>query len=521
MRELKAPCVTFIGAEGKARLIRSLSDGTAECYLPLAAQFRTQDHPAYCGLSTLVMCLNALQIDPRRRWKQDSVWRWFEEGMLACCEPIDSVKRKGVPLDALACLARCQGASVAVERPITPENTVGASCEEFRSAIREACRSSNPLLIVSFSRKALSQTGDGHFSPIAAYDAETDSCLVLDVARFKLPPYWVPVEALYAATVPVDPSTGRPRGWMTLRRSASAPLLISTVEDLLPAPIGEAATPACCGLVAGTGSAVGFTADADAGASPICADASASSDVTVRPEMLCLAVRLVSRVSCILKHLATRLREAEAAAAAADGAAASGATTVVAIAAVVIVEAFVPAYTAFSATGAGTAARCVKRFSGTQIAEARQLVGEIEAWPVFSLVSQALNEAEESALSKTGQTGAGEASGGCGCGSGGDTPADCVDIKTAHSVALLLAALRHGAVRALASEGGVAAPTGGCNACLAAAAAMEIAPAGSATAERILLRFACLPAPEAGSILDLEAASLAVQLYALSSVRFE
>ena len=30
------------------------------CYFPLAAQFRTQEEPAFCGLTTLVMVLNAL-----------------------------------------------------------------------------------------------------------------------------------------------------------------------------------------------------------------------------------------------------------------------------------------------------------------------------------------------------------------------------------------------------------------------------------------------------------------------------
>ena len=33
-----------------------------ECYFGLAAQFRTQDEPSYCGLSTLVMVLNSLEV---------------------------------------------------------------------------------------------------------------------------------------------------------------------------------------------------------------------------------------------------------------------------------------------------------------------------------------------------------------------------------------------------------------------------------------------------------------------------
>ena len=31
----------------------------------------------------------------------------------------------------------------------------------------------------------------GHISPLAAYDAETDRLLILDVSRYKYPPVWV------------------------------------------------------------------------------------------------------------------------------------------------------------------------------------------------------------------------------------------------------------------------------------------------------------------------------------------
>ena len=46
--------------------------GHMDCYFRLASQFRTQDEPAYCGLSTLIMVLNAMEIDPGRVWKGQS-----------------------------------------------------------------------------------------------------------------------------------------------------------------------------------------------------------------------------------------------------------------------------------------------------------------------------------------------------------------------------------------------------------------------------------------------------------------
>ena len=45
------------------------------------------------------------------------------------------------------------------------------------------------------------RTGGGHFSPIGGYHEPSDSALVLDVARFKYPPYWVHLPALWEAAV--------------------------------------------------------------------------------------------------------------------------------------------------------------------------------------------------------------------------------------------------------------------------------------------------------------------------------
>jgi hypothetical protein len=71
-------------------------------------------------------------------------------------------------------------------------------------------------MVVSFSRGVLGQSGDGHFSPVAAYSEETDRCLVMDVARFKYPPYWVKVQDLYESTRPLDSMTNKSRGWFMI-----------------------------------------------------------------------------------------------------------------------------------------------------------------------------------------------------------------------------------------------------------------------------------------------------------------
>jgi glutathione gamma-glutamylcysteinyltransferase len=56
------------------------------------------------------------------------------------------------------------------------------------------------------------QTGIGHFSPIGGYHAGRDMALILDVARFKYPPHWVPLTLLWEAMGYVDETTGQQRG---------------------------------------------------------------------------------------------------------------------------------------------------------------------------------------------------------------------------------------------------------------------------------------------------------------------
>ncbi|WKX96271.1 hypothetical protein Q1695_012597 [Nippostrongylus brasiliensis] len=90
-RPLPPTCVDFASEQGKQLFTESLVDGNANVYFMLASQFRTQDEPAYCGLSTLVMVLNALEVDPGRVWK--APWRFYHETMLDCCVPLENVKK--------------------------------------------------------------------------------------------------------------------------------------------------------------------------------------------------------------------------------------------------------------------------------------------------------------------------------------------------------------------------------------------------------------------------------------------
>ena len=69
-----------------------------------------------------------------------------------------------------------------------------SSLNLFRNSLISCHRRTNMLMTINFSRKSLSQTGSGHFSPLAAYNSKNDMALILDVAKFKYDTYWCSVE---------------------------------------------------------------------------------------------------------------------------------------------------------------------------------------------------------------------------------------------------------------------------------------------------------------------------------------
>jgi glutathione gamma-glutamylcysteinyltransferase len=131
----------------------ALDDGGMEGYFALSEQFHTQSEPAYCGLGTLTMCLNALSLDPQRTWR--GPWRWFSEELLDCCVPLDVSRKVGVTLDEFLCIARCNGASAEAY------HATDTDIRHFRRAVTESSARSDAALVVSYSRRVLGQTGDG------------------------------------------------------------------------------------------------------------------------------------------------------------------------------------------------------------------------------------------------------------------------------------------------------------------------------------------------------------------------
>lgn len=164
------------------------------------------------------MVMNSLDLDPNRLWK--GAWRYFSEETLQTIKPFELIQSEGITFKEFYCTAKLNGVSTKIY------SSNQSSEDEFRTVIQnsiQSMKSKTPYHVIAcFDRKSLSQTGSGHYSPIGGYHKERDMLLLLDVARFKYPPYWVPLNRLWNAMLPIDDVSGEPRGYITIGRNSES-----------------------------------------------------------------------------------------------------------------------------------------------------------------------------------------------------------------------------------------------------------------------------------------------------------
>ena len=111
-------------------------------------------------------------------------------------------------MEQLANINRAQGLSV------TAVHASQTNMASFLTTARRVLMESSDFLIVNYNRQTLHQQGTGHISPVAAYNAESNRFLILDVAAYKYPSTWVSATELWDAMNTVDSSSGESRGFL-------------------------------------------------------------------------------------------------------------------------------------------------------------------------------------------------------------------------------------------------------------------------------------------------------------------
>jgi hypothetical protein len=195
--------VPFSSDEGLARLARS----TAKVDFPaLANQFEAQSNPAFCGPTSAAIVLNAIRgrsadlprdwsrlhaedlryvprnIDPTiPRFTQDNVITKGQKTRAQVLgEPLTingkQITDFGYQVRQLDEMLRANGAITRLT--VVDDDKVE---QDIRVELVENLKRRGDYVIVAYLREAVGQRGGPHISPVGAYDAESDSFLVLDV----------------------------------------------------------------------------------------------------------------------------------------------------------------------------------------------------------------------------------------------------------------------------------------------------------------------------------------------------
>jgi hypothetical protein len=228
--------VTFASSEGLARLARA--DATVD-FPELANQFEAQSNAAFCGPTTAAIVLNALQgrradlprdrgrlrADDLRhlppgadlslpRYTQDNV---IERGAKTRAQvlgepmPIAGTLRRdvGYQLRQFDEMLRANGART---RMVVVD--AARPSDEVRADLIANLRQHGDYAIVAYHRARVGQPGGGHISPLGAYDAVSDSFLVMDVNPASAGWVWMSATTLIAGMRTFD--TVENRGYVLI-----------------------------------------------------------------------------------------------------------------------------------------------------------------------------------------------------------------------------------------------------------------------------------------------------------------
>jgi hypothetical protein len=196
--------------DGRVLLARSVAQPDLT---PLLEHFTAQEHGAYCGVASMVVALNALGVPAPSmaegsRFHYHTQQNFFSNPGVEAVATADFIQHHGMTLDQLGAFLAAFPLTVQVTR--AGDSTLSA----FRQRAIANLERPGDLFLVNFHRPEIGQEGGGHISPLAAYDAASDRFLLLDVARYRYPPTWIPARALYDAMNTTDRSTGLTRGFV-------------------------------------------------------------------------------------------------------------------------------------------------------------------------------------------------------------------------------------------------------------------------------------------------------------------
>lgn len=199
--------VYWDSAEGKALRARMPADAD---YWQLAPNFTAQITQSYCSVASAVTVLNAMPI-PKPIDPTYAPYAYFTQSNFFTPEVVKVIS----PQTVLAIgMTREQMAETLSRQGVNAISISGDTLTEegLRTLLKKTLVDDGQFVLANYYRANLGQVGGGHWSALAAYDAQSDSVLILDVAKYKYPPAWVSISMLQQAIATIDTTSNKPRG---------------------------------------------------------------------------------------------------------------------------------------------------------------------------------------------------------------------------------------------------------------------------------------------------------------------
>lgn len=205
--EAELAVIYWDSAAGKAMRARIPADAD---YWQLIPTFAVQSTQSYCSVASAITVLNAMPIkkpvDPAYApYAYFTQSNYFTSDVVKIISP-QTVLQMG--------MTREQMAETLVAQGVRAESIAGDTLndESLRTLLQKALLDDGQFVLANYLRANLGQVGGGHWSVLAAFDAQSDRVLILDVAKYKYPPAWVNISTLRQAIATIDTTSNKARG---------------------------------------------------------------------------------------------------------------------------------------------------------------------------------------------------------------------------------------------------------------------------------------------------------------------
>lgn len=182
-----------------------------QSYFMVAPYVDTQENMGFCGPASIAAVLNSMPAMPRPAATEYGPYKYFTQKALFNAE---TSKVKSYDLVAHGGMTLAEASRFLQELKVANQPYYGSDLSEetLRALLKTALANPHKRVIVDFYRPTFGQKGEGHYSPLVAYDTASDSVLIADVAKFKYPPFWVTISDLLTSIQAVDPDSHKSRG---------------------------------------------------------------------------------------------------------------------------------------------------------------------------------------------------------------------------------------------------------------------------------------------------------------------